>query len=109
LAPVINTARFLSAKIEPGENFNLATVYQDKSRYDRNAVDYRYFLEASYQVKVPGWDVLDYQQTDSLYLISQVGQIKPLETEIWEIELFEPEEVVEIWDLGGGTVIYKLK
>ena len=98
-----------STRLKRNENFNLAAVYRAEDRFDRNAVDYRYFLEAFYGIPVPGWDVLDYAQAETLYLISEAGPIDPLSTGIWELETFNPARVIGWWSVGEETIIYRLE
>jgi hypothetical protein len=105
---LIKVAEVLSQQIQPGEKFNLVAVYKAADRFDRNAVDYRYFLEAKFGVKVPGWDVLDYQNAETLYIISEIGKLDPLKTNIWEVNLFSPKKATGAWELSNDVVIYKL-
>ncbi|HUW22013.1 MAG TPA: glycosyltransferase family 39 protein [Candidatus Bathyarchaeia archaeon] len=105
---LVDTARFLADKIKVDEKFNLVAVYRDKDGYYYNAVDYRYFLEADCGIRVPGWDVLDYQQAQILYLISETGSLEVLKLDIWEVGLFKPEKITSVWELPAGIVIYKL-
>lgn len=97
----------MAEDIKESDSFNLAGVL-GKGRFDYNAVDYRYFLETYYGKKALDWDVLDYQKAKVLYLISEVGEIKPLAVGIWEVNLFGPKEVLRTWELPQGVVIYKL-
>lgn len=93
--------------VKPGDLFNIVGI-RGGDRFDHNGVDYRYFLEAFYQKRGLDWDVLDYQNSKSLYLIDTLGGIDPLKTNIWEILLFEPKKVERSWQITDGTTIYKL-
>ncbi|MBN1263303.1 MAG: phospholipid carrier-dependent glycosyltransferase [Candidatus Pacebacteria bacterium] len=101
-------ALFLSQKINPGENFNLAALYRGQNRFDHNAVDYRYFLEARYKIKVPGWDVLDYRNAQICYLISEVGQVEIGAVKFWETQLMGALKEENHWDLGEDYLVYRL-
>lgn len=102
-------SRSLAAEISPQEKFNLVALYQSPDRFDRNAVDYRYFLEINHGFKTPGWDVLDYQPAQTLYLISEIGPVDPLTVGVWELSLFAPQKIAQTWDLAPNLVIYKLE
>ena len=97
----------IAEDIKNGQAFNLVGVLREGGFY-YNAVDYRYFLETYYKKKTPGWDVLDYQNTENLYLISEVGELNPLKTDIWEVNLFAPKKILKTWELPKDVVIYKL-
>ncbi|MFC1790582.1 glycosyltransferase family 39 protein [Patescibacteria group bacterium] len=101
-------AAFLDRKIQPGEKFNLVAVYKDPDRFDRNAVDYRYFLEIDFGHKVPGWDILDYQQAEIIYLISEAGPLNPGSLDFWELGLFGNFFTREEWFLGENNYLYQL-
>jgi 4-amino-4-deoxy-L-arabinose transferase-like glycosyltransferase len=100
-------ARVMAEDIEDDQPFNLVGALGE-GRFDYNAVDYRYFLETFYAKKALDWDVLDYQSAKRLYLISEIGEITPLETNIWEVSLFNPQKVLKVWKLPRDVLIYKL-
>lgn len=100
-------AGVVAEDIENAQSFNLVGVLGE-GRFDYNAVDYRYFLETYYGKKALDWDVLDYQNAEILYLISEVGQVDPLKTNIWEVGLFSPRRILKTWELAKDVVIYKL-
>lgn len=100
-------ARVIAEDIEDDQPFNLVGV-SGEGRFDYNAVDYRYFLETFYAKKTLDWDVLDYQRAKKLYLISEIGEMRPLETNIWEVNLFSPQKVMKVWKLPQDILIYKL-
>ena len=101
------TSGVIAEDIKNGQAFNLVGVL-GKGGFYYNAVDYRYFLETYYEKKTSGWDVLDYQNTENLYLISEVGKLNPLKTDIWEVNLFAPKKILKTWELPKNIVIYKL-
>lgn len=100
-----NVASFLSEKVVAP--FNLVSVNNDPERFGHNAVDYRYFLETFYGKRGLDWDPIDYEKSQNLYLISEVGKVDPLKTGIWEVSLFAPKEVKEMWQVGD-TIVYHL-
>jgi len=65
-------------------------------------------LETFFKKKTSGWDVLDYQNSKDFYLISEVGKLDPLKTDIWEVNIFAPKKILKIWELPKNVVIYKL-
>jgi 4-amino-4-deoxy-L-arabinose transferase-like glycosyltransferase len=102
---LMNIARFLSSKV--WKNFNLASVYSSPERYDRNAVDYRYFLETFFKKKSFDWDPEDYQKAEHLYLVSQIKTIDPLKINLWEVQTFKPRKIEERWETED-VIIYHL-
>lgn len=102
---LMNIARLLSSKVE--KNFNLASISSSPERYDRNAVDYRYFLETFFKKKGFDWDPEDYQKADHLYLISQIKTIDPLIVNVWEVQTFNPRKVEDKWEMED-VIIYHL-
>lgn len=104
---LMNIAESLSKKVE--ENFNLASLYASPDRYDRNGVDYRYFLEIYFNKKTSGWDPNDYKNSQNLYFISQVKEVDPLSINIWEIQTFEPKSVKEKWEIEDVIVYHLIK
>lgn len=107
----ISNLRLVSSVIAKDEGtnkkFNVVGI-RGNDRYDNNGVDYRYYLETFDKKRALDWDVLDYQNSEALYVISTVGEIDPLATNIWEISLFEPKKVAQKWDLDDNTIIYNL-
>lgn len=89
--------------------FNLVSVYQGSDRFGHNAVDYRYFLETFYGKKALDWDPLDYQNSSNLYVISEVGEVDPLKKDIWEVSMFNPEEVLKTWQVGDIHIYHLVK
>lgn len=88
-------------------NFNIVGL-RGGDRYDHNGVDYRYYLETFYNKRALDWDIVDYQNADILYVVSNLGEVKPLESNIWEILLFRPQKLVRKWKLADDTFVYKL-
>jgi 4-amino-4-deoxy-L-arabinose transferase-like glycosyltransferase len=101
-----NVAASIASDEETGD-FNIVGL-RGGDRYDHNGVDYRYFLETFYGKKALDWDVVDYQNSKVLYVISNLGKIDPLKSNIWEIELFGPNKLIQKWTLEDNTIIYKL-
>ena len=97
----------IAEDIKNGQAFNLGGILEEGGFY-YNAVDYRYFLETFFKKKTSGWDVLDYQNSKDFYLISEVGKLDPLKTDIWEVNIFAPKKILKIWELPKNVVIYKL-
>jgi 4-amino-4-deoxy-L-arabinose transferase-like glycosyltransferase len=88
--------------------FNLATIQKDLDRWDRNSVDYRYFVEAYGGKRALDWDPSDYGRADFLFVIDETGQSDPLISNIMEIKVFKPGKIVDQWQLENGVVVYKL-
>ncbi|PJE68574.1 hypothetical protein COU94_01190 [Candidatus Shapirobacteria bacterium CG10_big_fil_rev_8_21_14_0_10_38_8] len=109
-------AFFLSAaKIIADDFFNskpgsyvIAANNNDPQRWDHNGLEYRYFLEAYYRLPISNWDINDYQQAKTLYLIDE-GDIKePLKLGGMEMESFAPKTIQKIWQAESGQKIYKM-
>ncbi|HUV47104.1 MAG TPA: glycosyltransferase family 39 protein [Candidatus Bathyarchaeia archaeon] len=102
-----SVAAIIASDKEANVNFNIVGIRGD-DRYDHNGVDYRYYLETFYNKRALDWDIVDYQDSKILYVVSNLGEIDPLKSNIWEIQLFNPKDLVDQWQLNENTVIYKL-
>lgn len=90
------------------ENFNLATIQKYNYRWDRNAVDYRYFVETDGGKKTGGWYPEDYQNARVLFVIDETGGASVLEDKFMETAAFRPKGILNKWDLSGGRILYEL-
>ena len=99
-------SRIIAEDVGTSKNWNIVGI-RGGDRYDRNGVDYRYYLETFYHKRSWDWDVIDYQNSKILYIISNVGEIEPLVSNVWEVELFKPKEIVQKWKVDN-SIIYKL-
>lgn len=100
--------RLIGQNVLPGETFNLATIQRESDRWDRNAVDYRYFTETVGGQRALDWYPEDYQKATTLFVVDETGEANVLKSNIMEIETFLPEKIVGQWDGGKGIVIYKI-
>ncbi|MGI5826800.1 MAG: hypothetical protein ACOX50_05315, partial [Patescibacteria group bacterium] len=98
----------LIANNASAEPFNIATIQREADRWDRNAVDYRYFVEAYGGKRALDWYPQDYQNAKYLFVVDETGQADVLNSKIMEIESFNPKEIVGQWEAGKGVIIYKL-
>ena len=103
-----NVARVISENISEGELFNIATIQKEAKRWDRNAVDYRYFVESFGHKRALDWDPEDYEKTKILFVVDETGQTDVLNSNIMEILEFGPKEIIGRWELRKGVIIYKL-
>lgn len=90
------------------EKFNLSALYKDPGRWDHQALDYRYFIEAIYKKRPLDWYPENYQQSQILYLISEGEIPNPISSKIMEVEAFGPKSVVSRWNYRDKIYIYKL-
>jgi 4-amino-4-deoxy-L-arabinose transferase-like glycosyltransferase len=90
------------------ESFNIATIRRDKDFWERNSVDYRYFVETFWRKKPLDWFPENYQQAEILFVVDETGQAEVLKSHIMEIEVFKPKMVVGQWEIEKGIKIYKL-
>ena len=101
-------SRFIAEDIDDTKTFNLMSNYRNPDRWDHNAVDYRYFIEAFYGKRGLDWQPEDYKKAEILYVIAEGGLPDPINTQIMEIYEFEPKEILDTWKLEDDVVIYKL-
>ncbi|MCL5090497.1 MAG: glycosyltransferase family 39 protein [Patescibacteria group bacterium] len=88
--------------------FNLATIQKEVDRWDRNAVDYRYFVESFSGKRALDWYPENYQQAEILFVIDETGKADVLSSSIMEIKEFNPQKIIDRWSLDNGILIYKL-
>lgn len=101
-----NNSLFVAEKVTTP--FNVASISSDPERFGYNAVDYRYFLETFHKKQARDWDPIDYQQSPSLYFISEVGEVSFSQmADIWEVKVFQPVKIAERWQ-GNDIILYKL-
>ncbi len=91
-----------------GESFDIATIQRDSGRWDRNSVDYRYFVETYEKKKPLDWMPEDYQKSKILFVVDETGRVDVLNSPIMEIKEFKPKAIVGRWTIEKGIVIYKL-
>ncbi|RJR24531.1 hypothetical protein C4578_02830 [Candidatus Microgenomates bacterium] len=104
----LKKAAEIIAENSDSNSFNIATIQRDIDRWDRNAVDYRYFVEAFYDKRALDWYPQDYEKAEYLFVVDETGEADPVLSNIMEIEKFNPEETVGEWEATKGIVIYKL-
>ena len=90
-------------------SYVVAVNNADPERWDHNGLEYRYFLEAYFHLPRSGWEAVDYQQAETLYLIDEGNLSEPLKLRGMEMEAFKPQKIVRTWQLANGDKIYKLK
>lgn len=86
----------------------IAASIADNSRWEKNGLEYRYFLETKYKLPLKGWDIGDYKEAEVLYFIDEKGTEDPLTFGGMEMESFAPEKIVDFWEVKTGQKIYKL-
>lgn len=90
------------------EEFNIATIRRDNDFFERNSVDYRYFVETFGKKSVLGWEPKDYETAEILFVVDETGATPVTKTNIMEINSFNPGEVIQSWEAGNGIKVYKL-
>ena len=100
-------SRIISDNISE-EEFNIATIRRDGDFFERNSVDYRYFVETFGKKNVLGWEPKDYEQAITLFVVDETGKTDTMETNIMEISSFDPEKIIGSWEVGNGIKVYKL-
>lgn len=102
-------AKVIADNVSEGKTFNLATIQRDLDRWDRNSVDYRYFVETFEKKRALDWYPQDYKEAGELFVIDETGRTDVLQSNIMEIQEFRPTKIVGKWQAEKGVVIYKLK
>ena len=101
-------SKVIAEDIDETKTFNLMSNYHNPDRWDHNAVDYRYFIEAFYGKRGLDWQPEDYKKAEILYVIAEGGLPDPINTQIMEIYEFKPKEILDTWELEDNVIIYKL-
>lgn len=104
-----NVARVIGQNINKDESFNIATIQKEDNRWDRNAVDYRYFVETFNNKRALDWYPEDYQKSQVLFVVDETGDGKVLGSSIMEIIKFNPKKIIGRWQLSKEIVVYKLE
>ncbi len=90
------------------KTFVIAANVADNFRWEKNGIEYRYFLEAIYKLPVLGSEKDDYVQANVLYLIDEGGLKDPLKLGGMEMEAFTPKKIDRVWKIETGQTVYKL-
>lgn len=98
----------ISLNVDKGETFDTATIQKENDRWDRNAVDYRYFTEAFGKKRALDWYPQDYENAQILFVVDETGQGEILKSNIMEISKFSPKNILGRWELEKNIVVYKL-
>ena len=101
-------SKIVSENIGKQELFNLATIQKDLDRWDRNSVDYRYFVETFGKRRALDWYPEDYERANILFVIDETGKTDPIGSNIMEIQKFSPNKIIGRWETGKNIVIYKI-
>lgn len=101
-------ADIIASNVSDGESFNIATIQKEVDRWDRNAVDYRYFVETFGKKRALDWYPEDYERSKILYVIDEEGKADVLKSNIMEIEKFKPDKIIGKWLANNETVVYKI-
>jgi hypothetical protein len=108
ISDIKQVAQVIAADVDGHKTFNIASNYKNPDRWDHNAVDYRYFVEAYYGRKALDWQPEDYRKAEILYVVAEGGLPDPVNAQIMEIYEFGPKKIIQTWELSGDVVIYKL-
>ena len=102
-------AKTISENVSKDEIFNIVTIQKEADRWDRNAVDYRYFAEAFNNKRALDWYPEDYEKAQVLFVVDETGNGEVLQSSIMEIIKFNPKKIIGRWQLSKGIVVYKLE
>lgn len=101
-------AKVIGENAGVNDKFNIATIQKETDRWDRNSVDYRYFVETFNYKRALDWYPEDYQKAEFLFVVSEGGRTEVLKSKIMEIEEFSPEKIIGQWQSTKEIVVYKL-
>lgn len=101
-------AEIIANNVSPEVSFNIATVQRDLDRWDRTAVDYRYFTETFFGKRALDWFPEDFQKAEELFVIDETGKTDILNSPIMEIQTFNPGEIKASWTIENDITIYQL-
>ncbi len=90
------------------DKVSIASNVADKSRWEHNGLEYRYFAEALYNLKARNWEASDYRDADVLYFIDEGDVKEPLKFGGMEVEAFRPTKIEKTWKVETGQTIYKM-
>lgn len=102
-------ANVIATNVMDGESFNIATIQKEADRWDRNAVDYRYFTETFGRKRALDWYPEDYQKAEYLFVVDETGKADVLRSNIMEIQEFRPGKIVGKWAIEKRIIVYKLE
>lgn len=86
----------------------IANNTNDKSRWEHNGLEYRYFAESMFNLKAGNWEPSDYKQANVLYFIDEGEVINPLTFGGAEVEAFKPAKIDKMWRVETGQKVYKM-
>jgi len=90
------------------EKINIATIRKDSDFFERNSVDYRYFVETFGKKNVLDWEPKDYERASILFVVDEAGNTDVINTNIMEISIFKPGKIAGIWETEKGIKVYKI-
>lgn len=102
-------AGVISENVDKDKTFNVATIQKELDRWDRNSVDYRYFVETFGKKRALDWYPQDYQNAEYLFVVDEGGVADVIKSNIMEIEAFGLGKIIGKWQTDKGIVIYKLE
>ena len=106
---IISASQVIAADIGEEKSFVIAANYRSPDRWDHNAVDYRYFVEAYFGKRGLDWQPKDYRQAQILYVVAEGGLPDPINAKIMEIYEFGPKKIEKTWELPKEVYIYKMR
>ncbi len=103
----IPVVKIITNDFNNNSNFAIAANLE-KNRWEKNGIEYRYFLEALYKLPVLGSEQSDYTKADVLYLIDEGDLKDPISLKGMELEAFKPGKIETVWQAETGQTIYKM-
>lgn len=102
------TGEIIAQDVKLNQKPAIAANLSDSYRWDHNGLEYRYFLETKFNLRIGGWEEKDYRTADALYLIDEGDLKEPLMMGGMEMEAFKPNKVEKTWQVKTGQRIYKM-
>jgi len=96
--------------LKSGSNDKVAVAanINESNRWEKNGIEYRYFLESLYELPFLGSKENDYKSANVLYLIDEGDLKEPLKMGGMEMETFRPAKIEKVWEVETGQKIYKM-
>lgn len=101
-------SKIIATDSKSEKNVAIAGNVTDKSGWEHNGLEYRYFAEALYNLEAGNWEANDYKEADVLYFIDEGGVEEPLKYGGMEVEAFKPTKIERTWKVETGQKIYKM-
>jgi len=102
------SAKIIAQDFSSNDKVAVAANINESNRWEKNGIEYRYFLESLYELPFLGSKENDYKSANVLYLIDEGDLKEPLKMGGMEMETFRPAKIEKVWEVETGQKIYKM-